>query len=67
MNKIHYEHDGRSNTKHNKVIVKVKVNMNGSLWEMGKLIVVNVMVKAISRSRSSLSQCQYFRLCFRIL
>ena len=33
---------GRSNTKHNKVIVKVKVNMNGSLWEMRKLVVVNV-------------------------
>ena len=51
-------------TKHNKVIVKVKIKMNGFLWEMGKLLMVNVMVNANFKVKVKLESLSMFQLQF---
>ena len=50
--------------KHNKVILKVKVKMNGFLWEMGKLVMVNVMVKTIFKVKVKLESMYIFLSMF---
>ena len=51
-------------TKHNKVIVKVKIKMNGFLWEMGKLLMFNVMVNANFKVKVKLESLSMFQFLF---
>ena len=50
-------------TKH-KFLLKVNVKMNGFLWEMRKLVMVNVMVKAIFKVKVKLESMYIFLSMF---